>query len=63
MVLNLRLARVEEYLGNETGMRKSFASSRTACMKRNQKDCSEKNLLEISEGLQAGMPIACLERR
>jgi len=61
MLLNIRLARVEAFLGNEPGMRERLDSARAACMKRNQKDCSDKNLLIISDRLQASMPIACLE--
>lgn len=60
MLGHVRLARIEEHMGNHAEAQKHMATAKEACAQRQWKDCSEEKLLWFAKRFEEKNPIACL---
>jgi hypothetical protein len=60
MLGNIRLARIEERMGNHAQAQKHMTTAKEACGHRNWEDCSEEKLVSFTKRLEEKNPIACL---
>jgi len=60
MLTHVRLARIEEYMGNSAEAQKHMAIAKEACAHRKWKDCSEEKLVSFAKRLEEKNPIVCL---
>lgn len=60
MLGHVRLARIEEHMGNYAEAQKHMAIAKEACSHHGWKDCSEEKLVLFSKRLEEKHPIACL---
>ncbi len=61
MIGHLRLARIEEHLGNIVEKERRIALAKQACLNRKWKDCSEETITIFSKKIEDKYPIACLK--
>jgi len=59
----MRLARIEEYLGNKAEVRKHITAAKEACIQYKWKDCSEEKLVSFMKKLEEKHPIGCLSKK
>ena len=60
MLGHIRLARIEEYLGNSAEAQKHMAIAKEACTHRKWKECSEEKLVSFTKRLEEKYPIGCI---
>lgn len=60
MLSHMRLAKIEEHIGNNTERANHIRIAQEACANRKWKDCSEEKLLDIEKRFAKNHPIACL---
>jgi hypothetical protein len=63
MLGHMRLARIEEHLGNSAEAQKHMGIAREACAQRKWKECSEEDLVSFAKRLEEKTPIGCLSSR
>jgi F0F1-type ATP synthase membrane subunit c/vacuolar-type H+-ATPase subunit K len=63
MLGHIRLARMEEYLGNGAEAQKHMAIAKEACARRRWKECSEDKLFSFAKRLEETNPIGCLSSK
>jgi hypothetical protein len=60
MLAHVRLARIEQHMGNNREALKHMAKAKEACVNRIWKDCSEERLIWFAKRLEEKNPIQCL---
>jgi hypothetical protein len=60
MLCHIRLARIENRLGNHTEEAKHVEMAKEACAQRKWTDCSEEKIIWFAKRIEEKNPIACL---
>ena len=63
MLTHVRLARVEEHMGNHVEAQKHMAVAKEVCAQRNWEDCSEEKMVSFAKRLEEKNPIGCLSSK
>ena len=63
MLTHVRLARIEEHMGNHTQAQKHMAIAKEACGQRKWEDCSEEKMVSFAKRWEEKNPIGCLSSK
>ena len=63
MLTHVRLARIEEHIGNHAQAQKHMAMAKEACAQRKWKGCSEEELVSFAKRWEEKNPIGCLSTK
>ena len=63
MLTHIRLARIEEHLGNSMQTQKHMAIAKEACAQLKWEDCSDEKMVSFAERLEEKDPIGCLSNK
>jgi hypothetical protein len=63
MLTHVRLARVEEHMGNRAQAQNHMAMAKEACAQRKWEDCSEERMVSFAKRWEQKNPIGCLSNK
>jgi hypothetical protein len=63
MLTHVRLARIEEHMGNHAQAQKHIAMAKEACAQRKWGDCSYEKMVSFAKRWEEKNPIACLSSK
>lgn len=63
MLTHVRLARIEEHMGNHAEAQKHMTIAKEACAQRKWEDCSEEKMVSFAKRWEERNPIECLSSR
>jgi hypothetical protein len=63
MLTHMRLARIEEHMGNHAEAQKHMTIAKEACAQRKWEDCSEEKIVSFGKRWEEKNPIGCLSSK
>jgi hypothetical protein len=63
MLTHMRLARIEEHMGNHAEAQKHMTVAKEACAQRKWEDCSEEKIVSFGKRWEEKNPIGCLSSK